>query len=732
MALKKLFFTFIAAATFGITACDDYDDGALWDAVNDHESRLEALEQWQEQVNGNIAALQQLLSTTDYITKVTPVMEDGRQTGYTIEFLHQSPITIYNGEKGDKGDPGEDGQDGHDGQDGADGQDGVDGQDGQTPEIGLVKDEAGDWYWTLNGELMLDQDGNPIRANGHDGADGEPGQDGQDGHDGQAGEPGQPGEAGTPGKPGADAPTPQIKLGSTLAGNTCYGIDGKKEDSPAESAWYLSVDDGKTWYRVSGEKGAAGDDGDKGEKGDKGDAWLACAPEMSADGLYYTFTLSDDDNANLNDNPTFNVPVYLAFSLGTDALDFSSGTAEMEITLPGGTTTDDYQAIVAQITPEGADGTYTDIATRAGEGTDGWSVEAKFNSDNTATLAITAGASIKAVLRVTLIRNDGSELAASRIVEQSYKVENGTYIVYNATGLRAWAEALKDAPATNCTLAADITFPDVAEGESNWTHVVPCSGIFDGAGHTVSNVVVNDETTINVGFLYGIVNGGTIKNLNLANAIIHGEKTSVGGIVGTVGSGANVIACSVSNCIITGNNNVGGIAGRASLDDDGCITACSVSNSDITGDDRVGGIVGSANQGDDGYIIACSVSNSDITGDDRVGGIAGRTNEGHITACYTTADVYGSSHVGAFVCYNEEFVADGETIITAGYWQTDSQESAVGFGESGGTTRVEGTVTWKTATEEMNRAIPTDVSCPYRFVQKDGENNPPVIEKTGE
>ena len=701
MALKKLFFTFIAAATFGITACDDYDDGALWDAVNDHESRLEALEQWQEQVNGNIAALQQLLSTTDYITKVTPVMEDGRQTGYTIEFLHQSPITIYNGEKGDNGDPGQDGQDG---QDGADGQDGVDGQDGQTPEIGLVKDEAGDWYWTLNGELMLDQDGNPIRANGHDGADGEPGQDGQDGHDGQAGEPGQPGEPGTPGKPGADAPTPQIKLGSTLAGNTCYGIDGKKEDSPAESAWYLSVDDGKTWYRISGEKGEQGDTGGQGQQGDKGeqgDAWLACEPELSADGLYYIFTLSDDDNTNLADNPTFNVPVYLAFSLGTDALDFSSGTAEMEITLPGGTTTDDYQAIVAQITPEGADGTYTDIATRAGEGTDGWSVEAKFNSDNTATLAITAGASIKAVLRVTLIRNDGSELAASRIVEQSYKVENGTYIVYNATGLRAWAEALKDAPATNCTLAADITFPDVAEGESNWTHVVPCSGIFDGAGHTVSNVVVNDETTINVGFLYGIVNGGTIKNLNLANAIIHGEKTSVGGIVGTVGSGANVIACSVSNCIITGNNNVGGIAGRASLDDDGCITAC-------------------------------SVSNSDITGDDRVGGIAGRTNEGHITACYTTADVYGSSHVGAFVGYNEEFVADGETIITAGYWQTDSQESAVGFGESGGTTRVEGTVTWKTATEEMNRAIPTDVSCPYRFVQKDGENNPPVIEKTGE
>ena len=108
--------------------------------MNDHENRIEALEQWQEQVNGNIAALQQLLSTTDYITKVTPVTEDGRQVGYTIEFLNQSPITIYNGEKGDTGQPG------------------ADGNDGQTPEIGLMKDADGNWYWTLNGELMLDQD----------------------------------------------------------------------------------------------------------------------------------------------------------------------------------------------------------------------------------------------------------------------------------------------------------------------------------------------------------------------------------------------------------------------------------------------------------------------------------------------------------------------------------------------------------------------------------------------
>ena len=39
------------ALSIALGACsDDYDDSALWDAVNDHENRLESLEQWQQQV----------------------------------------------------------------------------------------------------------------------------------------------------------------------------------------------------------------------------------------------------------------------------------------------------------------------------------------------------------------------------------------------------------------------------------------------------------------------------------------------------------------------------------------------------------------------------------------------------------------------------------------------------------------------------------------------------------
>ena len=230
--MRKIYVILPLACALTFTACDDYDDTALWEQVNDNTGRIEALEEWQQTTNSNIAALQQLISTTDYITSVTSVTENGKEIGYTITFLHSDPITIYHGEKGDKG---------------------KDGTAGSTPQIGLTQQTDGNWYWTLNGELMTDSKGNPIRANGEDGKDGEDGQDGTDGDDGSTG---------ATGRPGTSAPTPQIKLGNTLTTGTYYGINGDKQTTPDAGAWYLSVDNGATWYRVSGEDGQSGSTGD--------------------------------------------------------------------------------------------------------------------------------------------------------------------------------------------------------------------------------------------------------------------------------------------------------------------------------------------------------------------------------------------------------------------------------------------------------------------------------------
>ena len=260
-------------AALCLASCDDYDDTSLWQKVNDHEERLAALEQWQEETNHNISAIQQLLNTTDCITAVTLLMEGGQEVGYTIQFLHSDPITIYHGQKGDTGD------------------------DGYTPQIGLTQGEDNNWYWTLDGRLMQDADGNPIRANGEDGKDGEDGQDGADGEDGSDG------ATGAQGKPGTSAPTPQIMQGSTIASGTIQTDNGTKQ----ADAWYLSVDGGQTWYRISGDKGETGDRGPEGEQGpagaegDDGDTMFAEEPiTLSEDGTHYIFTLVDGN--------TFEVP----------------------------------------------------------------------------------------------------------------------------------------------------------------------------------------------------------------------------------------------------------------------------------------------------------------------------------------------------------------------------------------------------------------------------------------
>ena len=267
MKTKNVCILLLAALT--MTACE-YDDSALWEQVNQNTERIAALEAWQVETNTNIQSLQTLLNqslqtllnTADYITAVTPVMEEGEEVGYTISFLHSDPITIYHGTKGDTG------------------------EDGYTPQIGLTQQDDGNWYWTLDGELMADADGNPIRANGQDGQDGDDGQDGR------------------PGANGKDAPTPQVKIGSSIDSGTLYGLDGQTQtDADTDTdAWYLSVDNGQTWYRITGDQGKQGEQGEDGEKGEDGDSFFTGAPTLSDDGTHYIFTLADGG--------TIKVPAY--------------------------------------------------------------------------------------------------------------------------------------------------------------------------------------------------------------------------------------------------------------------------------------------------------------------------------------------------------------------------------------------------------------------------------------
>lgn len=97
------------------------------------------------------------MEKNDFIKYLTPVLVGNDTIGYTIGFTNSGPITIYNG---------------NDGSDGLDGTNGLDGTDGNTPVIGVKVFTNDIYYWTIDGEWLLDDSGNMVPAEGEDGLDG--------------------------------------------------------------------------------------------------------------------------------------------------------------------------------------------------------------------------------------------------------------------------------------------------------------------------------------------------------------------------------------------------------------------------------------------------------------------------------------------------------------------------------------------------------------------------------
>ena len=247
--MKKIFL--YIAITLGLLSCNHKD--SLWqEVVEDLDERVETLEMLCAEMNTNITSLQTIvdvLQSNDFITSIVEIKKDGKVVGYTITFGKHDPITIYHGH---------DGKDGADGKDGKDGQNGADGKDGSTPVIGVAQDTDGVYYWTLNGEWLLDDNGNKLPVSGEDGKDGANGADGKDGQDGADGK---------------DGITPLLKI--------------------ENGYWYISYDNGATWTQLgkaTGEDGKDGVDGADGKDGQDGDSMFQ---SVTQDENYVYFTLAD-------------------------------------------------------------------------------------------------------------------------------------------------------------------------------------------------------------------------------------------------------------------------------------------------------------------------------------------------------------------------------------------------------------------------------------------------------
>lgn len=113
-------------ALVAVLAISCYDDTKVWEKLDSLESKLAELT---SQVN-SVSTIVSALEKNVYVKAVTEVTG-----GYEIEFTDGKKVTVK------------------DGKDGAD-----------APEIGATKDVDGIYYWTLDGEWLLDAAGNKIPA----------------------------------------------------------------------------------------------------------------------------------------------------------------------------------------------------------------------------------------------------------------------------------------------------------------------------------------------------------------------------------------------------------------------------------------------------------------------------------------------------------------------------------------------------------------------------------------
>ena len=285
--------------------------------------------------------------------------------------------------------------------------------------------------------------------------------------------------------------------------------------------------------------------------------------------------------------------------------------------------------------------------------------------------------------------------------------DDGTYIVSSPAALQAWATAVQSNPSLNCTLAADITLPTPAEGESNWIPVGMewsdmFRGIFDGAGHTISNLVLN-TSCLYTGFISTLYTGAVVKNLHIRNASVTGTSNVVGGIIGHLSDNSSVIGCSFTGEVIgnSANSYVGGIAGL--MDSRNSIVACYSSG---------------------------TISANDGTG--TAGGIVGGMKGSSLTGCYSTAQVTAPQ---ADQCGDIVGNVEYQTTITACcHSVTDKSIGLI----QGNTSTVDiihiddTNNTWESAMKAMNEAL-TNNSYKWQWKPNNGEDKgtfPLIVEET--
>ncbi len=204
------------------------------------------------------------------------------------------------------------------------------------------------------------------------------------------------------------------------------------------------------------------------------------------------------------------------------------------------------------------------------------------------------------------------------------------------------------------------------------------SGLFNGNGHTISNISITGASADkNINVFYKVSNG-TIMNVNFDNIRIHNTDSASGKIVGVIGDlqGGYLYNIKLTNISARGRESVGALVGQVTGKEN-YISQCSLINpipEKLEDNEYVisavnkyaGGIVGNAQKNDDQSDFKLTISNcmvSAVIGDGEdaggnTGGILGRVKN-DLTLYSTTVDhCYFKGIIVAKGNYNAGIIGD--------------------------------------------------------------------------
>jgi len=214
-----------------------------------------------------------------------------------------------------------------------------------------------------------------------------------------------------------------------------------------------------------------------------------------------------------------------------------------------------------------------------------------------------------------------------------YDATDNTFDISNADQLAGLAQ-LVNAGTDNFSgkeikLTADIDLSVYAGGEGwipigalSWSGDLAFRGTFDGNGKVVTNLTLNPGSSSaggNIG-LFGVIWGGTVKNLGLEGVNINSRGNAVGGVVGTLNNYGVIECCYITGSIESTGDMVGGVAGT--LEYGGIIRDC-WTTATVRGRNLIGGIVGAVAAINNPIVVGCAALSKSVAGAGAVGRIYG-------------------------------------------------------------------------------------------------------------